>query len=550
MKLPVILCLSLLLAVNLNGQRSRSQTQLRTLDSLTVKDVPAGAPGIATAIIQNGQVIYEHYAGYADLSDSTLIDSTTRFNIASNGKQFTALAVNLLVQDGLLSLNDDIRQYLPGLFPSIQDTISIRHLLTHTSGIRDVYDLWSLQGLTWWEHNFGNAQAYQVLNQQQDLNFAPGEDYLYSNSNYILLALIVEAVSGKTFRAYTDEMFVQLDMPHTSFETDHQDIAPPIARSYFNFGSWTTYDWIWDVVGDGNLYTTLPDQIAWEKRLQATSSGDTLYEALTRSQQQVPGSDVPYGYGLEFGTYKGVPYRFHEGATGAAKATFVRFTAPNLSFLTLTNTGKAVTASQTRQLVDVLLELPAQAADLVTEPRAVGEYVSEEDILGTYLTPSNYSFELLKDDNGVLQLNRIGRGYVELEREADNIFHQKYDPAFKQEFTVNDMGEMVVTAYYTTHAPYSLTRANVDWADYDFTLLEGVYLNRETGVTFNIEHEADKRYRVTRSGSQASTGQLVAPHKLLVDNYVIEAAEPTVKPMSIRVSYERVRDLEFVRVAK
>ncbi len=311
----LVLFVILLLGATVKGQHALTQQQLDTLDRIANQDVPPGAPGIATAILKAGKVILIHYAGYADLSDSVKIDSLSRFNLASNGKQFTALAVLKLIDQGRLKLSDDLRQFLPALYPDIGERITITHLLTHTSGIRDVYGLWSLQGLTWWEQPFNNQDVLHLIEQQTDLNFQPGTKQLYSNTNYILLALVVERVTGRSFRSVTDELFASLNMPNTSFKDDHSTIEGPIARAYFNFDTWTTYDWVWDVVGDGNLFSTLPDQIQWEKIVQGKATTSISPAVIRQSQQLGNGSTAEtYGYGLEFGEYKGLAYKFHEGA--------------------------------------------------------------------------------------------------------------------------------------------------------------------------------------------------------------------------------------------
>ncbi|TAE50874.1 MAG: class A beta-lactamase-related serine hydrolase, partial [Bacteroidetes bacterium] len=291
------------------GSISNGQTQvaltpkhIKLLDSIATQDVPKNAPGIATAIIQDGNVMYEKYAGYADLTDSTLIRNSTRFNIASNGKQFTALAVLTLVDQNKLNLSDDIRKWFPELYPQIKAEITIQHLLTHTSGIRDCYDLWSLQGYTWWKESFNNNDVLALIAKQTGLNFQPGTTYLYSNTNYILLALIVEKASKKTFVEYTNEMFEQLNMPNTSFESDFTKIRGQIARAYFNFETWKTYNWIWNVCGDGNIFSSLEDQIQWEKLVQGKGISTFSRKTILESQEVIKGSTVDnYGYGLEFG---------------------------------------------------------------------------------------------------------------------------------------------------------------------------------------------------------------------------------------------------------
>jgi CubicO group peptidase (beta-lactamase class C family) len=528
----------------LHGQTPNSFTpiQIKLLDSIATQDVPKNAPGIATAIIQDGKVIYEKYAGYADLKDNIPITNSTRFNIASNGKQFTALAVLTLIDKKQIKLSDDIRTWFPKLYPNIQEKITIQSLLNHTSGIRDCYDLWSLQGYTWWEKSFNNNDVLALMEQQSDLNFQPDTKYLYSNTNYILLALIVEKVSNKTFVEYTNEMFKQLNMPNTSFEHDFTKIRGPIARAYFNFDTWITYKWIWNVCGDGNIFSSLEDQIQWEKLVQGKGTSTFSEALIVQSQQIIEGSAFNnYGYGLEFGTYKGLAYRFHEGATGAWKATVIRFPKTKVSIVTLTNTGKSTPNTQTRQMADVLFELKSEETYLVTKPTSIGKYVREDEILGTYLTESDFAFIFEKIDNALF-LKRAGRNDVELEREADNIFHQKFDSAFKQAFTTNSKGEMQVTAYYTNHAPYSLTKVNQILKGFDFKSINGEYVNSETNTTLRVKYMDGMNYKIRLGKKYKTKGLLVSATKMLVDSYSLE-----LRNGELFLNGERMKEVKYVR---
>jgi CubicO group peptidase (beta-lactamase class C family) len=507
------------------GQEALTKNQLAKLDSIATQDVPENAPGIATAIIQDGKVLYERYAGLADLDDSTSIKNASRFNIASTGKQFTALAILKLIDERKLKLSDDIQKWFPELYPATEEKITVRHLLSHSSGIRDCYDLWSLQGITWWEQSYTNQDVLRLIARQKDLNFELGTQYLYSNTNYILLALLVEKVSGKSFREYTDGMFRQLNMPDTHFEDDYSQISGPIARSYFIFDTWTTYDWIWNVVGDGNIFSTLEDQIQWEKLVQGEGKTTFSRKRIARSQQLIKGASIDnYGYGLEFGKYRGLNYKFHEGATGAWKATVLRFPEENIFFLTLTNSGKAIPSSQTRQLADVFFNLNSAQTPYLTKPAQAGKYVSENELTGIYLTESDFAFTF-ELRNGKVFLKRVGRSDVELEREADNVFRQKYDPDFRQEFTKNSEGSMEVTVSYPTHAPYSLTKANLPEEGFDFRKPEGNYFNEETNTSISIKHLAGNNYEITLNEDYKTSGLLVSENKMLVDFYNLEFAE-------------------------
>ncbi len=545
---PLLSILFVLLYQLAIGQNTLLTKQIKSLDSIATQDVPENAPGIPTAIIKHGKLIYEKYAGYADLTASILITEATRFNIASNGKQFTALAVLTLIDARKLKISDDIRTFFPDIFPEIQDRISIQSLLNHTSGIRDCYDLWSLQGFTWWEKSFSNNDVLKLIEKQKDLNFKPDSEYLYSNTNYILLALLIEKVSGKSFVEYTNAMFRKLNMPNTSFEDDHTKIRGQIARAYFNFSSWTTYQWIWNVCGDGNIFSTLSDQIQWEKLVHGKGATSIKRKLIKKSQQQIEGAALSnYGYGLEFNKYKGLDCAFHEGATGAWKATVTRFPGKKISFVTLTNTGKSIPSMQTRQMADVVFELKTDAAYLVTKPANAGKFVSDEEITGTYLTENDFSFQFEKRDDKLF-LKRVGRNDVELEREADNIFHQKYDPAFKQEFSKNIEGKLQVTAYYTNHQPYSLTKQSADFSNFKFENLNGSYFNVETGTTIHIQYKADKTYNFSvGTNSDTSAGLLITVKKIIVNNYTLTFEPGTSSVETIYLNADRVRRIKFVR---
>ncbi len=525
-----------------------SSRQIKLLDSIATQDVPKNAPGIATGIVRNSKIVYEKVAGFANLADSSLITRNTRFNIASNGKQFTALAILVLSDERKINLTDDIRKYLPTVYPNIQSKITIENLLNHTSGIRDVYDLWSLQGLTWWKQTFSNQDVLTLVAKQQELNFLPGSNHLYSNTNYILLTAIAEKVTGKTFVAYTNDLFRKLNMPNTSFEDDHTKIRGPIANAYFNFDTWKTYNWIWNVCGDGNLFSTLADQLHWEQILQGKGASKIKKQVLKKSQQLTPNSTTKnYGYGLEFSTYKGLVYKFHEGATGAWKATVIRFPGKNVSVVTLTNTGKATPNTQTRQMADVVFNLKSNASYLVTKPAKAGSFISEEEMLGTYQTDNNFTFQFEKRD-GALYLKRMGRNDVKLEREDSNILHQAFDPDFKQEFKRNKKGEMTVTAYYTSHSPYTLTKSNSDWTNYSYQAINGRYLNTEINVTIEIRFAGGKGYDVKIGGKDSTKGLLISPTKLLVDNYLLTIKNDVGGRKILLLGSDRIQRVRFLKL--
>lgn len=545
----LLLLLTIQVAIAQDAGQLTSQQQNR-LDKIATQDVPRGGPGIATGIVLDGKIVYSKCAGFQNITDGSSITPKSRFNIASNGKQFTALAILQLEAQGKLSLQDDIRKYFPNLYKKIDVPLTIEHLLTHTSGIRDVYGLWALQGRTWWKFNFNNDDVLKLLTKQENLNFEPGTEFLYSNSNYIILAELVSKVTKDGFVAYTNSMFQKLGMPDTSFESDHQSIRGPVAKPYFNFESWKGYDWICDVVGDGCLFSTLEDQLQWECLVQNSGETDFDRSLIERSQRLVnPELCQTYGFGLEIRQGENMVLRFHDGSTGAWKANTLRYPEQKLAVVTLSNSGKTIPSMQSKQMVSILIEALAvsDSKAFQTEPPKTGPRLETAEILGTYLSQGAFLFEFVQVD-GKLFLRRNDRNDVQLERESANVFHEVNDPKFKQEFVKNENNEMQVTAYHNTHAPYSLTRVKCDFTGFNFQSLNGTFVNSETGSEFKIDHVKDQEFTISlKDTDKPRKAQLVTPNKMVSGSYVIQWPGKLDSNTALLVSISRVRRVKFVR---
>lgn len=548
-----LLTLVLLLLVNTSlGQTAESDLSLKQLDTLrkiNAQDVPEGAPGVAAGVVIDGHVVFKDYRGYSDVDKKLDLDGKTRFNIASNGKQFTALALLLLEQEGKVKLEDDFRKYFPEILPGIKEKITIGHLLDHTSGIRDVYALWSLQGITWWRQTLSNKDALKLLNQQRAVNFKPGSQFMYSNSNYILLAELVTRVTGKSFQSFTDAMFRDLGMNDTRFESDHSSIKDPIAKPYFNFNKWQGYEWKSDLHGDGSLFSTLEDQMAWERNVQLPESNKRFGKLIERSQHLLSDRTDEYGFGLKFGSFKGEKLSYHEGATGAWKAITYRFPQRNISIITLTNSGKITPEMQTRQMADIILGKNKVRRSFLTEPARKGAEVIEADILGNYTDENGFLFRI-KGSNDTLLLERFGRNDITLVRESSNVFAQTNDRRFKLEFKKNKKEEMTVTAYYTSHAPYTLTRKRVRVTNSLTNALEGTYANDETDALIKLTHNERDRFTVNARNREL-VGYMVSDSRILISGFSISFTRNDNGEISeLFVDSNRLRRVRFERLKK
>ncbi|MFK7920431.1 MAG: serine hydrolase domain-containing protein [Bacteroidia bacterium] len=522
-----------------------SPEQQKSLDDLILEFVDEGDPGLAMGIVQNGQITYTKYAGVSDLKNETAIDAQSRFNIASLAKQFTALCILKLESEQKLKLSDDIRKYLPNFFFEIKSPITIAQLLNHSSGIRNVYDLWRLQGITWWKQTLTNEDAIQILSQQQELNFFPGTRYLYSNSNYILLAEIVKVVSGMSFQAYADQMFAELRMKATHFESNHDQIEN-MALPYFNFGKWTTFDWLSDLHGDGALFTTLEDQLRWEQIVQNMDTSVLGREILKKSQSLIAGSQITeYGYGLEFGSYRGLAYRFHEGETGAWHATTLRFDSEQLSIFVMSNSGRVGTDYLARLCADLLIDANKLASESnLLEPENKGAVLPISDLAGTYKTDWGYYLKIV-NQAGEWSMQRSERDDIQLEMEGDNLFHEVGDSTFKQWFSLDKENNYQIRLYHPSHSPYSLQKIESDFTAFDYTSFNGKYLNPETGAELIVEHDKDDQYKIVLGGDKMNA-RMFEPDVLVMNGYrLLVQRSKTGKVKNLLLYSRRLQEVRF-----
>jgi len=183
---------------------SFSQTPNSRLDSIVKSQIEVDDPALFVGVVKDGEIVYKHIRGLVSLQHQVLADDNSRSNIASTAKQFTALMILDLSLKGKLSLEDDFRKYLPDLYPKVEAEIKIRHLINHTSGVRDYCDLMGIQQNAWWRRvGLDNDDVIELLEKQEDLAFAPGTNYEYSNSGYNILAEIIELVAEEDFHVYS-----------------------------------------------------------------------------------------------------------------------------------------------------------------------------------------------------------------------------------------------------------------------------------------------------------------------------------------------------------
>jgi len=326
---------SLLLSFSLFGQTD----QFEKVDSIIEARIQCDDPGLGVGIVKEGAIIYERYRGLSNLQHQVPFSEKTRSNIASTAKQFTALMILELSLNHQLGLDDDVRKYLPNLYKEGRAPIKIRHLINHTSGIHEYVDLLSKQGPVWWKRvGLDNDDLLELLEAQRELEFEPGSAYQYSNSNYVVLAKIVETVTGTSFTEHSKLFFRNLGMHETSFVERYMEVIPNSANPYSDWGrgEWWETPTVTKTCGEGFLFTTLRDQLRYEQKLQSSD----LNPLLKTSQEPILNSEIKtYGFGLKLQDRLQRKAVHHDGATYGYHSQTLRFPEEKLTVFIMSNNG-------------------------------------------------------------------------------------------------------------------------------------------------------------------------------------------------------------------
>lgn len=327
-------------------------------------------PGCAVGIAQGGAVLLERGYGMADLAGDRPITPTTILESGSVAKQFTATAILLLARDGKLTLDDDVRSYLPEL-PAYGRPITVRHLLTHTSGLREWSNLVAWQGWPRGSRVHTNPDMVRLIAAQRTLNYPVGDHYSYTNSGFLLLHAIVERVSGQPYaRFLRDRVFRPAGMTHSQWRDDFTRIVPGLAQAYRRQpDGWHLDMPVDNVVGAGGMLTTVGDWLRWNEVLSTGALGTGLADSLAHRMRLTTGLEIEYALGLMVGRYRGTPQLAHSGSTAGYSTYLARYPELNrLSVAVMCNAAGANATAFTHAIVDALAPTLAPAPALDTTP--------------------------------------------------------------------------------------------------------------------------------------------------------------------------------------
>jgi CubicO group peptidase (beta-lactamase class C family) len=357
-------------------------------------DMP-GSPGCAIGVAQDGVLVYSRGYGYANLDHDVPNTPQTVFDIASITKQFVAASLSMLVLEGRLSLDDNVRKWLPEL-PEYEWPITLRHMIHHTSGLRDYLTLFPLAGRDDY-FPISRAQIIDMMSRERALIFPPGEQYLYSNTAYMLLALVVERASGEDFGAFVEErIFAPLGMQGSLMYDNHERVIPRRATGYDRPADGQVrmvHNYNFDVPGDGQMYSTVEDLLRWDHYLHGAQKPLIYSMMLTEGRLN---NDDPMGYaqGLFLGEYRGLDTIYHTGSSWGSRSVLIRFVEPGLAIAIACNDGYATPLDLARKVADHYL------ADQLRPGNDAGEPEKHQQEMDTAPEPLTATVDQLADFAG------------------------------------------------------------------------------------------------------------------------------------------------------
>lgn len=475
---------SSLLPVTPSRANSKDSLAIKVDDILKKYKTKTG-PGCAVSIIQNGKVIFKKGYGIANLEYGVPISPSTVFDICSVSKQFTGFAISTLIEEGKISEDDDIRKYLPEV-PQLGKTITIRHLLHHTSGLRDYVETLAAAG--WYYDEMASFNdVMRMVTRQKELNFEPGSEWSYSNTGYNLLAAIVEKVTGQSFISWTDKnIFRPLNMRSSHFLDDYRKVIKNVAYSYYVLrpDSCIKNPSVLSAYGGGSLFSTAEDLSRWvihfEKEVAAKNP---VFLRMLQTDMLLNGKPVPYAYGLFIDKDHGLTRIWHPGSWAGYRAKLIFYPEAGLSLVLISNANDDNLPFQ--EIADLLLKDKFRPApeDKISANATVSVDTS---LLNKYAGIYQYASGTITMSvvNGLLYAQYSGDGAYPLEAKSDSVF---WWPGAKTAFTFTGNENGQVNQFLFREAVGKRVELLSPPATDQLPAYSGIYYSEELGSEFTVD---------------------------------------------------------------
>lgn len=519
---------------------------IKKIDSIVDSKIGESDPGLMVGIVKEGIIVYEKYRGLANLQHQVKTNKTTRSNIASTAKQFTALMILQLSLEEKLTLEDDIRKYLPSMYPKVKEKIRIRHLLNHTSGIRDFYDLMSIQQKPWWrQEGLDNEDAIALLEKQENLAFPPGSRYMYSNSGYTLLTKIIAVASGSNFYEFSKNFFNELGMKNTSFLQNYMYVIPNQAQPYSDWGDgiWQQYPMITNLYGDGFLFTSLKDQLIYEQAVQNAKKNHNIL--LIKSQEAIPNSEITsYGFGLELSNRLRRKSVHHSGGTGSYHSQVVRYPNEELTVFVMSSNSTIWSGAIADEIASFLLP-KKEEKDLYDERiHKKSNLKTHEEIVGQYISPGEYLIRIDTKNNGLSWRNG-NNNPIELVQEKDHLYQLKRNLKVKVGFYENECILFYPSGKALTYKKIPLSTPTLA----DLEGFVGEYYSRELEIGFEIKLTEKSELMMSREKWKTDREiEILNRNELLIYDFILKIQRDQFnRVVGILLTTNRVLNNRFIK---
>ena len=454
------------------------------IDSLFNIYTRTGSPGVAVAIVKDGKVVLGKGYGLANLEYDMPITTTTVFDIASVSKQFTGFAISTLIQEGKISPDDDIRKYLPEV-PQFGKTITIRHLIHHTSGLRD----WpsTLRAAGWrGDDGFRYEDIMRMLKQQRELNFEPGSQYSYSNTGYNVLAALVAKVSGQTFPEWMDEhLFKPLNMQSSQVLPDYSKVIKQLAGSYYpNGNEYSKSNDLLTAWGSSSIYTTVEDLSKWVIHFQqALDQKDPVYLRMLETDELNNKQKISYAYGLDVNNNN----ISHTGSWAGFRTIISTWPEQKLTIILLSNYADFDPDTDANAIAKFFLKdktAPVQdREDLSNLPTVKVDTLLLKKYTGSYQLGAGWyvTFTL---ENGQIMVQASGEDKYQTDVKSDTVL---WVPAYHSSVTFREIKDKAGALKYHNIIAKRVVPVKVGLEQY-----VGSYYNDELETTYRLSVENGK----------------------------------------------------------
>lgn len=487
------------LIITLNGNAQISKKQINQIDSLFIDWNKPNHPGGSIGVMKNDKIVFSRSYGLASLEYLAPNSTETIFNIASVSKQFTAMGIVLLHIQGKLSIDDDIRKYLPEL-PDFGEKITIRQMLHHTSGLRSLH---AMLGLAGWraDDSRTNEDLYRFMNMQRDLNFKPGSEFMYCNTGYMLMVKIIEKVTAEKFPTWMKKnIFEPLGMNHTYVEDKYNRVVTNNATSYNKSidGNYLRAVEYWGYVGSGNIHSTTNDLLKWLSNFYAPQTNwEEAFKLMKTLDKLNDGSDNNYAFGLFIDKHLGNDLIQHSGAIGGFRTYAGTYPDEKLSIVVLTNFSASSSGSKANQIHEILLtKLDADNSEPVKKNDSLKQiYLSNDELKkyeSSYLNDKDSYARKIYLRNDTLRYFRSSTSESPIVPIGNDEFQMlTTDADLKIKFTINGkLKSMIVTVNNGEPSIFqgfeSRTLTTKDLLSYT-----GEFYSQELETTYNMYLEND-----------------------------------------------------------